>query len=464
MEFRYRLPRIILGAPGSGSGKTTITCGILRLLQQKGYRPVAFKCGPDYIDPMFHREVLDIESRNLDLFFNEEEQVKAILADMGRRERADIAVMEGVMGYYDGIGGNTSAAGTFDLAKVTDTPAVLVVDAKGKSRSLVAEIKGFCQLEEDSKIRGVILNRVSPMIYPMLKAMIQKELVKLNLEVVGFVPVLADCVFKSRHLGLVTAAEIDDLEEKLDRLGKSLEETIDLEALMKLAESAGELNVKKKAPSQRCGNKIRVAVARDEAFCFYYEDNLELLRECGIETVDFSPLKDGDLPEDVNGLIFGGGYPELYGSRLEKNACLREEIRKKLKDGIPCLAECGGFMYLHEYIEDREGNSHKGVGFFEGGCVPKEKLVRFGYITLSPIEDTGVLRQGEKIRGHEFHYWESDDPGQAFKAEKPSGKRGWHCMRYEGGTLAGYPHLNYRSQPQLPERFADMCRSYKARI
>lgn len=453
------LPRVLLGATGSGSGKTTITCGLLKLLQRAGKAPVSFKCGPDYIDPMFHKEVLGIESRNLDLFFNGENTVKMLMGRHVQKEGQDMAVVEGVMGYYDGLGGNSVTAGSFDLARATETPAILIVDGRGKAYSLVAEIKGFLELEKDSMIRGVIINRTSQGMYSLFKKMIEESL---SVKVLGYLPVLKEGVLESRHLGLVTAAEVGDLEKTLEDLASVMEKTMDLEGILALAGSAPDVIWKEEGlPGAGEFSGVRIAVARDKAFCFHYQDNLDILREMGAEIVEFSPLTDNRLPEGVSGLLLGGGYPELYLKQLFANEGMKASIRGALEGGLPCLAECGGFMYLHDWIKDEEGVEHSGVGLLAGGCEPTGKSVRFGYIHLTAKVDNLLGKPGQRIRGHEFHYWESHDPGDAFHAEKPTGSRGWEAMVQKENILAGFPHLNYRSNPQMIANFLHRCKTLR---
>lgn len=455
MENNCSLPRILLGATGSGSGKTTITCGLLKLLQRAGRDPISFKCGPDYIDPMFHKEVLGINSRNLDLFFNEEDTVRMLMGRHYRKENANIAVIEGVMGYYDGLGGTSVTAGSYDLARATRTPAILIVDGRGKSYSLVAEIKGFLELKKESMIAGVIINRVSPGMYPLFKEMIEQNL---PVQVLGYLPVLESGVLESRHLGLVTATEVKDLEQMLENLASVMEKTVNIQEVIALAETAPLLS-RKEPDAFHAGEYkgVRLAIAKDEAFCFYYEDNLDILRQMGAELVEFSPLISERLPDEIHGLLLGGGYPELYMDVLSSNTLLRRSLLSALERGLPCLAECGGFMFLHDWIEDEDENRFPGVGFLKGGCLPKKKPIRFGYITLTAQEDNLLGKKGATVRGHEFHYWESEKPGKLFRAEKPTGRRNWECMVQQKNTLAGFPHLNYRSNPAVASNFLKKC-------
>ncbi|MHC1723619.1 MAG: cobyrinate a,c-diamide synthase [Aminipila sp.] len=451
------LPRILIGAPGSGSGKTTIVCGILQALINKGLNIVSFKCGPDYIDPMFHKEALGLESRNLDLFFNDKATINYLLAKNSKD--ADLAVIEGVMGYYDGLAGKSYEASSYDLARSTKTPSVLIIDCKGKSVSILAEIKGFIELESDSNIKAVILNRVSPMIFEEIKKLIEDTL---NIAVLGFMPIIKECSLESRHLGLVTAQEVGNLKVILDTLAKQVSESIDLDQLIRIATTAPEIKFTK--PEIPCGEKVRIGVAKDKAFCFYYQDNLDLLCELGAEICYFSPLEDKELPENLQGLYFGGGYPELYLKELEENNVMKQSIKIALSEGMPCMAECGGFMYLHEVVKDKLGNSYKMVGAIEGESFYADKLVRFGYIDMEAQKTNLLCLEGMCLKGHEFHYWDSTNSGDCFHAQKPLRKKNWNCVIGNEKLYAGYPHIHFYSNIKSAERFVDICRKRKTRI
>ena len=457
-----RQPRFLLSAGASGSGKTMITCGILAALRKRGKRVSSFKCGPDYIDPMFHSRVLKAKSRNLDTFFTDRETTRYLFAQGA--EGTDISVMEGVMGYYDGLGGISTKASASDLADVTDTPVVLIVNTKGMSLSVAAYIKGFLEYEAHPHIKGVIFNQMSPMLYPRMKKVVEEQL---NVRVYGYVPVLKDLTLDSRHLGLVLPEEVEDLEKKFSLLADTLEQTLDLDGLISLAEEAPEIenqcpeNIENYLKSQEAqeirGKKPVIAVAKDEAFCFIYEDNLKLLRELGAELVPFSPLHDKKLPEGTKGLLLYGGYPELYAKELEENAPMRQEIQDALNQGMPCLAECGGFMYLHETMEDLKGNAYQGTGNISGRAFYTGKLTRFGYVELSTRKE-GVLGAGKTpIRAHEFHYFDSTSCGGDFVAKKPGSSRNWNCIHGTGKSLWGFPHLYYHACPQVAEGFLKAC-------
>ncbi|MFA6808286.1 MAG: cobyrinate a,c-diamide synthase, partial [Eubacteriales bacterium] len=309
--MRAILPRIMFAAPTSGSGKTTITCAILKALLNIGTIPAAFKCGPDYIDPMFHSEVIGAKSRNLDLFMLSEDVCRYLLVK--NSTAAQIAVLEGVMGFYDGLGGNSSTASSYHLAKATDTPVVLIVNCKGASLSMAALIEGFVKFRPDSGIKGIILNNLAGSMYPLYKEMIEKET---GLKVIGYFPNLKECSLESRHLGLITAAEVGDLENKIEILAEQVRKSIDLKALMDIAESAVEIEYPEYVFQKNAD--ITIAVAKDRAFCFYYQDSLELLEKMGAKLCYFSPLRDEEIPV-CDGLLLGGGYPELYAKELSGN-------------------------------------------------------------------------------------------------------------------------------------------------
>ena len=493
------IPRLMIAAPGSGSGKTLVTCGLLRLLQRKNLHPAAFKCGPDYIDPMFHRQVLGIPSRNLDTFFspadseNAANTAAATLARAAAKNGAGIAVIEGVMGYFDGTGASGMEASSFDLAQQTDTPVILTLNAKGMSRSVVALLRGLADYEkENRRIRGVILNRISPGMFPMMKKWIEEDT---DLKVIGYLPQDDSLSWGSRHLGLLQPEELTGLQEQIDHLADTLENTIDQEALLDLASTAPPI----RTPSESDGKKAdiarissgaseksekkadpagekqivpRIAVARDEAFSFYYEDNLEMLQECGAELVFFSPIHDRIFPA-ADGLLLGGGYPELHAQALAQNEEMKAQICECAAKGMPLLAECGGFMYLQEnlVLADRtagkdgaDQKTWKMCGLLPGTCRMTDKLVRFGYIELEKKDgqsgEAGCLKEGHRIRGHEFHYFDSTDNGNACTARKPGGRRSWDCMVVRDNIMAGFPHLYYRSDPDFAAAFVEKCRQF----
>ena len=455
-------PRFMIAAGASGSGKTLITCGILQALKQRGKKVSAFKCGPDYIDPMFHENVLHVKSRNLDTFFTDEEMTRYLFGK-GARE-TDISVIEGVMGYYDGLGGIDTKASAYDLASVTETPVILVVNTKGMSLSVLAYIQGFLEFRKDSRIQGVILNQMSAMRYPEMKKQIEQVL---GIKVFGYVPNVKELGLESRHLGLVLPEEVQNLEEKLGKLAVLLKQTLDLDGLLAVSETAPELENTMPEPLEKlfASDEVKtigrespvIAVARDEAFCFIYEDNLQLLKELGARVVFFSPLHDERIPEGVIGLLLYGGYPELYADKLEANLTMRKSIAEALNGGMPCMAECGGFMYLHEMIEDMEGKHYEAVGTIAAEAYRTRKLGRFGYIVLTARQKGCLGSSAGALKGHEFHYFDSTDCGESYMALKPFSGKSWKCIHGNDHTIMGFPHLYYYSSPLLVLEFLEKC-------
>ena len=437
-------PRLLLAGIGSGCGKTTVTTALLRALQRRGVPLAAFKCGPDYIDPMFHTEALGVPSRNLDLFFVDENEVRGQLA---RHIPANgVGIIEGVMGFYDGVSGNTDTASAAHLARATDTPAVLIVRPRGQSLSLAAEIKGFRDFAPNT-LAGVILNGVSAVMYSFYRAIAEQA----GLRVYGFLPPVPQAEIPDRHLGLVTAAEIGDLSDKLDRLADAAEQGLDLDGLLALARTAPPLADQSAPLIPAVDKPVRIAVARDKAFCFYYADNFDILRAFGAELVPFSPLADEKLPEGIDGLYLGGGYPELHAAQLAENHTMLARIRAAVLGGLPTIAECGGFLYLHRTLDDAAM-----AGVLDADAHLTKKMQPIGYVTLTARRDNLLCRAGERIRAHEFHYAVSSDAGRDFDAQKPNG-RAWACVHATETLYAGFPHLYFRANPAFAEHFVRRC-------
>lgn len=447
-------PRLILAAASSGSGKTTIACAILQALTRMGEHPVSFKCGPDYIDPMFHRQVLGVPSRNLDLFFSDEATAAYLLQK--NSENFSLAFIEGVMGYYDGIA-TTTEASSWQLAKATQTPVVLVLNCKGMSVSIAAQLGGYLSYQPDSQIKGVILNQVSKSIYPEIKALIEQ---RYDVAVCGYMPKMSDCSLESRHLGLVTAEEIGDLQQRLEKLGEQAMQTIDLPLLLKIAAQAPALAVPAVQLPAPNPTPLRIGVARDKAFSFYYADNLELLEQLGAQLVEFSPLHDPQLPDDLDGLLLGGGYPELYADTLSQNRTLMAQIKAALQNGLPCIAECGGFQYLCEQLEGADSKSYPMVGFLPGSSFRTPSLRRFGYVRLTAQKDNLLCKKGEGFAAHEFHYWDSQHCGNGCIAQKPCRRSSWECVVCDENFWAGYPHLYFYANVQMAKNFLNRCNRF----
>ena len=446
--MKQEIPRIVLAGTDSGCGKTAVTCALLKALINKGLKVSAFKCGPDYIDPMFHKKVIGARSSNLDLFLFNKNTLKYLLAK--NSENYDISVIEGMMGLYDGIGMSFKTS-THEISITTKSPVILIINAGGAALSLMAKIKGFTDFTEKNQICGVILNKINPATYNMLG--LEKEILKQfkgKVIPLGCLPYIKDSSIESRHLGLVTANEISDLKEKVEALAEQTAKTIDLEAVIKIAKSAPSLSFDS-ISFPRNPEGVRIAVARDNAFCFYYEDSLDILEEMGAELIPFSPLNDRFLPENINGLYLGGGYPELYAKELSENKSMLGSIREALENNLPCIAECGGFMYLLEFID-----RFPMVGYLPGKCYDTKKLSRFGYVTLTSNSSSMLCKKGEKITGHEFHYWDCEYPGSSFTAVKDSG-RGWSCVHSSDTLYAGYPHFHFYSNPDFAVNFYKSC-------
>ena len=444
--------QFLLAAPRSGSGKTTMTCALLMALKRRGCAPCAFKSGPDYIDPMFHRAVLGVESRSLDLFFSAPETVRALYAKGAAGHGA--AVCEGAMGFYDGLGGVSDRASAWHLADTLGLPVLLVVEPKGQSLTLAAELKGLNSFRTPSHIAGILLNNCTARMHALLAPMLEKET---GLPVLGFLPKLPEAVIGSRHLGLYTAAEVENLQQKLALLADAAEEHIDWPRLLALCEKEPPaLPVQPETPPAR----VRIAVAQDEAFCFTYAETLEAFRDAGAEVVFFSPLRDTALPENIGGLYLPGGYPELHARELSENTSLLREIKRKIESGLPTAAECGGFLYLGQSLTDAEGQSWPMAGVLPGEAKDAGRLVRFGYAALSADSDSMLFRAGESFPIHEFHHWDSTANGTALAAKKPVGGAAWRCGFVNEHFYAGFPHLYWAGTP-LPQRFAAAAENYR---
>jgi cobyrinic acid a,c-diamide synthase len=449
MKNSASFARIMIAGTGSGCGKTTVTCGVLKAFVNKGLNVAPFKCGPDFIDPMFHSEITGVKSRNLDMFLCGEETVKFLFAK--NSETADISVIEGVMGFYDGLGAKTARYSSCDLAGSTVTPVLLVVNCDGMSLSAAAMVKGYLDFMPNT-VKGVILNGVSFSMYPVYKELIETYT---DVKVMGFLPKMPDAAIESRHLGLVTAAEISGLHEKIDLIAENAQKYIDLDGILKIATEApplyfDDIQIKKQ------GN-ARIAIARDNAFCFYYQDSLELLEKLGAQLVPFSPLNDACLPDDIDGLLLGGGYPELYAEALSANTQMQSSIKTAIEGDLPTIAECGGFMYLHEKLCDINNKSFKMVGVIQGETRLTKKLNHFGYIKLTALDDNLLCKTGEYIHAHEFHYSDSDSCGVSFEAQKPISGVTWNAVHTNDTLFAGYPHIHLWGNLNFAKNFMSKC-------
>ncbi len=439
---------------------------------------------------MFHRAVLGVESHNLDLFFSAPDTVRTLYAQSAAGHGA--AVCEGAMGFYDGLGGVSDTASAWHLADTLGLPVLLVVQPKGASLTLAAQINGLNAFRTPSHLAGILLNNCSPRLCRMLAPMLERET---GLPVLGHLPPLPQAAVESRHLGLKTAGEIADLQAKIDQLADAL--VLDWDKLEALTDKPSPLGKNSPAPGEvarsvrrgaggalapdegkQCSDSAlskrlqqttapyqppavtapRIAVARDEAFCFTYAETLEALEAAGAELCFFSPVHDAALPEGIGGLYLPGGYPELHARQLSENTAMRAAIRQAVERGLPTAAECGGFLYLGQTLEDADGNVWPMAGVLPGQGFRVGRLVRFGYAALTACADSMLFRAGEQLPVHEFHHWDSTDNGTAFSAAKANGTQ-WSCGFANEHFYAGFPHLYWAGTP-LPRRFVKAAADY----
>jgi cobyrinic acid a,c-diamide synthase len=451
-----KIPRLIIAGTNSGVGKTTIATGVMAALTKRGLKVQAYKTGPDYIDPGYHTLVTKRPSRNLDAFMLQPQTLATLFVKAAAE--ADIVIIEGVMGLFDGgVGGVGSTA---NLAKQLKAPVVLIVDVRAMADSAAALVYGFARFDPEVQVAGVILNRVgSERHYRMVKEAIED---KVGVPVLGYLTKNTTLTMPERHLGLLPVEENNDLQWYED-LAKQIEKSIDLERMLVLAQAACPLAVEI-APALSVEKTVRIAVARDEAFTFYYQDGLDELESLGVELVPFSPLRDATLPGNVCGLLFGGGFPEMFVKELSGNRSMQESIRAAHRNGMPIYAECGGLMYLCREIADFDGVAHSLVGLVPAVCQMEKKLVTVGYVEVEARQDTVLCSRGEKLRGHEFHFstMEGIDDGfpWAFtfrKLRDGSEYPGGYC---DGNLLASYLHCHFAGNPEAASYFVNKCMEY----
>lgn len=424
---------IIISSNSSGGGKTTVTLGLMKALIKKGYKVQGYKVGPDYIDPAFHSHVTENSSRNLDLYLMGEDGVKAAYS----RGKGDLGVIEGVMGLYDGKGIDTKYS-TAHLSNVLNLPVILVLTPKAQSATLCAEIMGILNYEKIN-IVGVIFNKVSESYYKLLKILVEENC---GLKVFGYVPKEEKLELKSRHLGLIQSSEIKDLEEKIDRCSELILKYVDVENLINHFKE-----IEKYKDDFYLENKnLNIGIPYDRAFSFYYKENIELLENIG-NIKYFSPMNDKKLPEHLDFLYIGGGYPEIFINELRENKSMLNSINKALNDELSCYAECGGLMYLTESIEDLDGDYKKTVGFFKGKCHMTKRLQNFGYAEIEVGKENKILPKGLKINCHEFHKsyvdLKEDKIYELTKDVYDRSKRNWQCGYTKNNTLGAYGHVHF---------------------
>ena len=462
--------RLLLASMSSGSGKTVLTCAFLEALRRRGYKIQAFKCGPDYIDPKFHRMIDGVKSRNLDLFLADlnQDKLKLIYADAIEKSGADAVICEGVMGYYDGLGGVTDQGSAWDTARILRLPALLIVNAKANSLTLAAQIRGLRDFRENNNIIGIFLNACSGDLYKILSPVLERET---GLPVLGYLPRMKEAEFKSRHLGLNPPDEDDNKNNILNRFGAlalKLEECADLDRLFKLCEDNNmNINLENIAPEHDLNNinnkinQIKIAVARDAALNLIYPENLEILKKFGAEIVFINLLRDKNLPDGIGGLYLPGGYPECHAKELYENSAMREDILKIIQNGLPVVAEGGGFLYLGQEIKNQDGESYRMTGILPGKAFPVGRPVRFGYAYMTAREDSLLFRVGDRVPVHAFHYWDSTENGSDFEFQKPISGRIWRGGFANANLYAAFSRLYFPGRPEIAERFVQAAKKYK---
>ncbi|CCI71507.1 cobyrinic acid a,c-diamide synthase [Paenibacillus polymyxa M1] len=466
-----RRSRIVVAGTGSGAGKTTVTLGLMKAFADSGLRVQGFKCGPDYIDPTYHTAATGTPSRNLDSWMTSPDTVRETF--IRASEGADLCVIEGVMGLYDGKDPLSNIGSTAEIAILTDSPVLLVVDVRSMARSAAAIVLGFQRLEPKLRIVGVIVNRCgSQGHYGIVKKAIEQEC---GIPVLGWLKRDEGLDIPERHLGLVPAVERGELEPLFQRAAELIRAGTDLDALRALADSAPPLRLPEHPlfPPDRLptagheaetGERPVIAVARDAAFNFYYPENMDLLRYAGAEIVYFSPLAGERVPEHANGLYLGGGFPEEFAADIAANTGFLQDIRNAVSQDMPVFAECGGYMVLARTLTDRAGHAHHMAGVIPSDVRMQEKRAALGYREATALQDCLLLEAGETIRGHEFHYsvMSYDESAAPYPfAYQTKGMRGLQSEGYaKGNLLAAYTHIHLASLPKAAVRWVEKCRAY----
>lgn len=446
--------RIVIAGTGSGAGKTTVTIGLMAALQKRGHVVQGFKCGPDYIDPTYHTAVTKRASRNLDSFMLSHDAVREIF--VRGSEGADISIIEGVMGMYDGKEPTSDKGSTAEISILTDSPVLLVVNCQSMARSAAAIVKGFQLLNPEANIVGVIANKTgSEGHYKIVKAAIEQECA---IPVVGYLKREESMEIPERHLGLVPSVERGELDPLFARLAELIEQTVDIEQIWELAKRPALAAKPQLFAVRRPLQEVTIAVAKDSAFHFYYPENLELLQAYGATVRFFSPLAGERVPEEAHGLYIGGGFPEEFAAELSARTDVLESVRQAIRAGLPTLAECGGYMYLTEAIVTTSGESYPMAGIIPGKVTMQKKLAALGYREVRGAADNFLIGPDDTAKGHEFHYstYAADDVLPY--AYETKGLRGSKQEGYASGNLvAGYTHLHFASNPVLVERWIGRC-------
>ena len=446
-----KIPRLVIAATKSGSGKTTITCGIIAALRKRGLKVQSYKVGPDYIDTGFHKIASGRVSQNLDSWLVGEEKIVEIFNNTVKD--ADIAIIEGVMGLYDGGRGGISS--TAEIAKILNAPVILVIDAKSAGSSVAATALGFREFDKSVNIAGVILNRVGSTSH---EKMIVDALNKINIKSFGAIRRDDKIILPSRHLGLVQATE-NNFADILEKISEEIAAQINLDEILNIAEKFSDCTVEKKSFLFPTPKSLKIGVARDEAFNFYYEESLRELERLGAEIINFSPLRDETLPK-VDGIILGGGYPELYAAQLESNKKIRHAIKSVAEENLPIYAECGGYMYLMNYLTDFEGKIFEMCGVIPNQAVMTEKLQMVGYVDATLQKDCVIGKVGDKIHAHEFHFSKEvgDLSGKIFSCERLRTGEKYFAGYAEKNIVASYLHIHFAGSPNAAKNFINSCR------
>ena len=453
------MERIMIAGTHSGVGKTTLTAGLLRTLRNRGRTVVPFKVGPDYIDPGFHAAAAGVPAGNLDSWMMPADQV--LEAVMNRSVTGGLAVIEGVMGLFDGRKNEGEAGSSAQVAKITQTPVLLVASGAKMGRSAAALVDGFIRFDREVNFAGVIFNQVSgESHYRLLREEVSRHTV---IPVLGYLPREAGAALPERYLGLQPAAETAGLGHFLDKLAWLVEQTVDLSAILAAAGNAPPLPEPGRTVIPAVNNSApacRIAVARDAAFHFYYQENLALLAAWGAELVNFSPLCDTQLPAACDGVYLGGGFPELFAAELAANDSIRRVLARAAAGGMPVYAECGGYMYLAQELADLKGQIYPMAGVFSGRAVMRERRQALGYVEVAAAGPHSFLSPGETARGHEFRWSEMTgaSPAVPLYRRLPSGDPTGEVRQNCAGS---YIHLHFFSNPQVAVNFVKACREFR---
>lgn len=452
------IARILIAAPTSGSGKTTISVGIMAALSRRMVvQP--FKVGPDFIDPMYHAAATGRVSRNLDTWMMSLDSVQRSFVNSSLD--AGVAVVEGVMGLYDGIDALSERGSTAELAKLLDIPVILVVDAGGVARSAAAVVQGFRDYDRRVNLAGVICNYVASEKHAVW---LKQAIEGMGVPVLGCIPRDAALRLPERHLGLITVqGRGGETKALIDAAAELITCHVQLESLLDISRQASAMTEITAERQTAIPPNLRIAIAKDEAFCFYYEDNLDALRRAGAHIVPFSPLHDSKLSRDISGIYFGGGYPELYAEQLAKNEEMTSAIRRAARADMPIYGECGGYLYLAETFTDMAGTTFAGLGLLPGNSRMQSRL-SLGYRWVRAQRDTLLLRKGEEGRGHEFHYsafFDEVQGNEAFFAGSVSDKDGKPFGYARNNLLASYIHLHFDSNEKMAANFVAACREWQ---